>query len=111
MQKFTRPIVREIELAGERLAVTFGEKGIDVRPVGSRKPPREMTWQAFLCYLTGPSAGGGEPTTEQVSAAVQDLKKSAAPARPAMPTPAAAEAPESAVASFSAGAGNPPPAQ
>jgi len=36
VQKFTRPITREVEIGSERLAFTFGEQGIAVRPVGSR---------------------------------------------------------------------------
>ena len=35
MQKFTRAITREIEVGGERLALTFTEQGMSVRPVGS----------------------------------------------------------------------------
>jgi len=75
VQKFTRPITREIEFSGLRLAVTFGEQGIGVRPVGSRKPPREISWPAFLAYLTGPSAHlGQEPTPEEITAAADSFK-------------------------------------
>jgi cell wall assembly regulator SMI1 len=94
VQKFTRPITREIELGGERLALTFTQEGISVRPVGSRKPPREMSWAAFLSALA--SSPGEPPGPEQVSAAVAALKGGrAAPADnppPAAPAPRA-EAP------------------
>src|ERR1700732_5536090 len=52
VQKFTRPLTREVELAGGRLAFTFSEQGIAVRPVGSRRPPREITWGALVLHMT-----------------------------------------------------------
>src|SRR5260370_31074172 len=55
VQKFTRPITREIEIGGERLALTFSEQGIAVRPVGSRKPPKEITWAGVLTHMAGPT--------------------------------------------------------
>jgi cell wall assembly regulator SMI1 len=87
VQKFTRPITREIELGGERLALTFTEQGLSVRPVGSRRPPREVTWAALLHAVAG---GPAEPGAEQLQAAVQALKggrPAPAPAQ-AAPTPA-----------------------
>jgi hypothetical protein len=71
VQKFTRPITREVEIGGERLAFTFGEQGIAVRPVGSRKPPKEISWATLLTHMTGPSAAAasgpdqGTATLEQ----------------------------------------------
>jgi len=56
VQKFTRPITREVEIGSERLAFTFGEQGIAVRPVGSRKPPKEISWATLLTHMTGSSA-------------------------------------------------------
>jgi hypothetical protein len=77
VQKFTRPITREIEFSGLRLAVTFGEQGITVRPVGSRRPPREISWAAFLTYLTGPTASAGhQPTPDEMAAAANAFKSS-----------------------------------
>ena len=73
MQKFTRPITREIEVGGERLALTFSEQGIAVRPVGSRKPPKEITWAGVLTHMVDPSAGT-PPSPEQLSAAVEQLR-------------------------------------
>ena len=64
MQKFTRPITREIDLNGQRLAVTFNEQGLSFRPVGTRKPPREMTWADVLApalEAAPPAAKSGEP--------------------------------------------------
>jgi cell wall assembly regulator SMI1 len=48
MQKFTRDLTREVEVNGERIALTLGEKGVSVRPVGSRKPPHEISWAAVV---------------------------------------------------------------
>jgi cell wall assembly regulator SMI1 len=90
VQKFTRPITREIAVGSDRLALTFSEQGISVRPVGSRKPPVEMSWPAFVSAL---AAKGAEPAPDHVQAAVQTLKAGglggpAAP--PAESAPAAA---------------------
>ena len=92
MQKFTRPITREIEFGGERLALTFSEQGIAVRPVGSRKPPKEIIWAAVLTHMTGPSAG--PPSPEQLSAAVEQLRGPGSKSAPkAESEPAAQPAP------------------
>jgi len=72
VQKFTRPITREVEIGGDRLAFTFSEQGIAVRPVGSRKPPKEIAWAALLTHMTGPGASGS-PGPEQISAALEQL--------------------------------------
>ncbi|MCC6419132.1 MAG: SMI1/KNR4 family protein [Gemmataceae bacterium] len=72
MQKFTRPITREIELAGERLALALSADGISVRPVGSRAAPRQISWAAVLCHLSGQAK---EPDPEQLAAAVAGLRK------------------------------------
>ena len=88
MQKFTRPLTREIEVAGERLALTFSEQGLAARPVGSRKPPWEVSWAALVCHLTG--AGAQSPSPDEVSAALSQLKAGAA-SRPATPASPAAE--------------------
>jgi hypothetical protein len=73
VQKFTRPITREIEIGGERLALTFGEQGIAVRPVGSRKPPKEISWAGVLTHMIGPGADT-HPSPEQITAAVEQLR-------------------------------------
>jgi cell wall assembly regulator SMI1 len=92
VQKFTRPITREIEVGGERLALTLTEAGITVRPVGSRRPPREITWGGLLCHLTGQELGTSEePGADHLSRAVGALKSGTAAQRAAPPTPAPAE--------------------
>ncbi len=91
MQKFTRPITREIEIGGERLALTFSEQGIAVRPVGSRKPPKEITWAGVLTHMAGPAAGT-PPSPEQLSAAVEQLRGPGAKPT-AKPEPESAPAP------------------
>lgn len=88
MQKFTRPLTREIEVAGERLALTFNEQGMAVRPVGSRKPPWEMTWSALVHHLTASSAS--PPSSDEVTAALGKLK-GGSKSRPATPPSPAAE--------------------
>jgi hypothetical protein len=91
VQKFTRPLTREVELAGGRLAFTFSEQGIAVRPVGSRRPPREISWGAVLLHMTG-HAGPvvSNPSAEQLAPALDSLRKGEATAPP---TPAAPPAP------------------
>jgi hypothetical protein len=74
MQKFTRPLTREIELAGGRLALTFTEQGMSIRPVGSRKPPWEVSWDKIITQATGMS---------DAEAAIDLLKK--ADDRPTFP--------------------------
>ena len=91
MQKFTRPLTREVELAGGRLAFTFSEQGIAVRNVGSRKPPWEASWGALLLYITGHGGGPTEtPSNEQIAAAIESMRKGDAPkpATPHEPAPA-----------------------
>lgn len=71
MQKFTRALVREVEVAGERLAFEFDEAGVSVRPVGSRKPPLRATWAAVVCALAGRA---GEPVADEVQKAIEALR-------------------------------------
>jgi cell wall assembly regulator SMI1 len=102
VQKFTRPITREIEVGGERLALTFSETGLSVRPVGSRKPPREVTWPALLQAITGVSAEAGAGQAPEAGnptgpAAPPSPHAAAPPAPPAPaerpPAPPATDAP------------------
>jgi hypothetical protein len=95
VQKFTRPLTREIELGGERLALTFSEKGIVMRPVGSRRPPWEMSWATLVSHVGAHE--GHEPSPEQLNAALHRIKSGApakaggapAAAPPAEPAPSA----------------------
>lgn len=99
MQKFTRALTREIELAGERLAVTLDEKGLTVRPVGSRRPPHTLSWSACLCAVAGHPASADPPPEAELAEAVKAIKGGApkpasapaAPAHPAAPVPPAEE--------------------
>jgi cell wall assembly regulator SMI1 len=105
VQKFTRSLTREIELAGGRLALTLSEQGIAVRPVGSRKTPWQMSWSALVCHLTNQGLPeGNAPSAEMVASALESLKKGgpatlAAPAAapvesaPSVPEPAPEPAP------------------
>src|SRR5690348_16395442 len=91
MQKFTRALTREIEVGGERLAVTLSEEGISVRPVGARRPPHELSWAACVCAATGHPAAGAEPSSDEIAAAVKALKAGGAgkpAARAESPVPA-----------------------
>jgi cell wall assembly regulator SMI1 len=84
MQKFTRSLTREVEVGGERLALTFSAEGLSVRPVGSRRPPHEMSWDACVCACV--NQGGNRPTPEEVGRALKALKTSAdRPARDRSP--------------------------
>jgi hypothetical protein len=90
MMKFTRPITREIELSGERLAVTMGDQGVSFRPVGSRKPPREISWGMILCCATGQHCSPGHDAAPgSVTEALQALKSA-----PPAPTPAPVQSTE-----------------
>lgn len=73
MQKFTRALTREIEVGGERLAITLDDAGLSVRPVGSRRPAHEMTWAAALCALAGRPAGA-EPAADEIRRAIETLR-------------------------------------
>ena len=74
MQKFTRALTREIEVAGERLAVTFSGEGMTLRPVGSRRPPHTMSWQALVHACVQAHGSGQQPGAEEVGEAVKALK-------------------------------------
>jgi cell wall assembly regulator SMI1 len=82
VQKFTRALTREIELAGQRLKVTLDEKGIAVSPVGSRRPPREISWAALAAQL-GTSETVAEPAPEALTAAIESLKGGTTARKPA----------------------------
>jgi hypothetical protein len=81
VQKFTRALTREIELAGQRLALSLDEKGVSVRPVGSRKPPHEITWAALMCHVVK-SEGSAAPEAHVLAEAVERLKVGAAKKAP-----------------------------
>jgi cell wall assembly regulator SMI1 len=74
MQKFTRALTREIEVGGERLAVTFSEEGMTLRPVGSRRPPFTLSWDAVVCACAEGHGAERAPTAEEIGAAVKTLK-------------------------------------
>src|ERR1700720_3706111 len=97
MQKFTRNLTREIEVGGERLAVTFSAEGLSVRPVGSRKPPTTLSWAGCLCACVGLAPSAAEPSGDEVSQALAQLKgdrkRAAAPAAAGTEQTAAAPAP------------------
>lgn len=112
MQKFTRALTREIEVSGERLAVTLDEKGLTLRPVGSRRPPHTLSWAGCVCACAG-AATGSEPGSEAVQAALQALRAGApreksSSSTPAASTPDAEPATEPPAAAAAAAA--PPPA-
>jgi cell wall assembly regulator SMI1 len=75
MQQFTRALTREIEVGGERLAITLSKEGLSVRPVGGRRPPHTMSWAACVCACV--SGAGGEPTPEQVEQAIKAVRAGA----------------------------------
>lgn len=93
MQKFTRAVTREIEIGGERWAVTFSNDGLALRPVGSRRPPRTMSWPALVCALAHAETAA-EPSAEDLATALRQLKSTPATPRPAPPAaPLAADHP------------------
>jgi hypothetical protein len=80
MQKFTRNLTREIEIGGERIAVTMDATGLQFRTVGTRRPPLTVDWVGVVCAAAHPASG-----TDQIAEAVQALKKGGekTPAAPA----------------------------
>jgi hypothetical protein len=89
VQKFNRALTREIEVGGERLAVTLSEQGLLFRVVGSRKPPYEMTWAACLSSCTH---GREHPPGEAEIAEALKALRAGAKERPAA-APSHAEPP------------------
>jgi cell wall assembly regulator SMI1 len=77
MQKFTRALTREIEVAGERLAVTLDTEGLTVRPVGSRRTPHTLSWAACVCAVAGQFASEDPPPDVEMAAALKALKAGA----------------------------------
>lgn len=105
MQQFTRALTREIEIAGERLAVTLSKEGLSVRPVGGRRPPYTMSWEA--CLHACVAGVGQEPAADRVQGALQAIRLGAS-----KPTekPAAEPVAESPSAAPPEPAPSPPPA-
>src|SRR4051794_592939 len=84
MQKFTRALTREVEVGGQRLAVTLSAEGVSLRPVGSRRPPATLSWAALVC-----AAGQGEPTPHPLPQAPPPLPGAPASKAHAADPPAA----------------------
>jgi hypothetical protein len=97
MQKFTRALTREIEVAGERLAVTLDAEGLTVRPVGSRRPPHTLSWAACVCAVAGQFASEDPPPEGEMAAALKAIKAGAPKEEAAAPHPAAPAHPEAPV--------------
>jgi cell wall assembly regulator SMI1 len=95
MQQFTRALTREIEVGGERLALTLSKEGLSVRPVGGRRPPHTMSWEAWLCACV--AGVGKEPAAEQIEEAVKAVRAGAPKAMDKAP-PASESAPAAAPA-------------
>lgn len=89
MQQFTRTLTREIEVGGERLALTLSKEGLSIRPVGGRRPPYTMSWAA--CVRACVAGFGTEPTSEQLQEALQAVRSGAA--KTPEKTPPSAEVP------------------
>lgn len=81
MQKFTRALTREVEVGGERLAVTFDADGLSVRPVGSRREPHRLSWAAVVCAVAGQSP-------DDIAGALAALRAGAPKDKPAKAGPA-----------------------
>lgn len=73
MQQFTRALTREIEVGGERLALTLSKEGLTVRPVGGRRPPHTMSWSACLCACV--AGTGHEPAADEIKHAIEAVRK------------------------------------
>lgn len=74
MQKFTRALTREIEIEGERLAVTVDANGVTLRPVGSRRAPLHLSWSGVLCAMSGHLPAGATPNFAEIQQALRSLR-------------------------------------
>lgn len=93
MQQFTRALTREIVVGGERLAVTLSNEGLSVRPVGGRRPPHTMSWEAWVCACVA-GTGSAAPTAEHIQETLKAVrtggpKEDEKAAKPAASAPAA----------------------
>jgi len=87
MQKFTRNLTREITLAGERLALTLSEEGLQVRAVGTRRPPLQLSWGAALVAASRTTS---EPSQDEVASVVQTMVPTGRKMESGSPAPAPA---------------------
>src|SRR5262249_20941092 len=62
MQKLTQKLTREIEVGGERLAITLDAKGVSLGP-------RTLSWAAVVCAL----ASAAEPDAAELRKAIASL--------------------------------------
>lgn len=107
MQQFTRTLTREIEVGGERLALTLSKEGLSVRPVGGRRPPYTMSWEACLCACV--AKVGQEPAAEEVQEALKAVRAGTAKTLDkAAPVPSPPSEPAAAPAASPAAAISPP---
>jgi len=69
MQKLTRALTREIEVGGQRLAITLDAAGFSIAAADAQGQPRAMTWAAVVCAL----ASATEPDDAALSKALAAL--------------------------------------
>lgn len=74
MQEFTRNISREVTIGSERIALNLSSEGVSLRPVGTRKPPIELSWPSLLCFAVGLPLAGQEPTEGEIREALERLR-------------------------------------
>jgi cell wall assembly regulator SMI1 len=79
MQKFTRSLTREIDIGGERVAVTLDAAGVTLRLLGTRRPPHTITWPSIVCAAA--------KVPDQIAEAVQAIKKGGEKTPDAAPAP------------------------
>src|SRR5262245_26418417 len=89
MQKFTRALTREVEVGGERLAITFDASGLTVRLVGSRRKPHALSWATIACAAVGQPPAGAAPTPEEIADAIATLRAGAPKSKAAKAPPVA----------------------
>jgi cell wall assembly regulator SMI1 len=74
MQKLTRPLTREIEVGGKRLAVIVSQDGVAIRPADATGPGHTLSWAACVCACAGKPVVGREPTAQELAAAQEALQ-------------------------------------
>lgn len=108
MQQFTRALTREIEVGGERLALTLSKDGLSVRPVGGRRPPHTMSWTACLCACV--TGAGQEPPADAVKHALEAVRKGGTGTEEKPPSRSRSKAPESSASPGTDASRSAPPA-
>jgi cell wall assembly regulator SMI1 len=74
MQKFTRALTREVEVAGVALGVTLDDKGLSFQPADAQQPALTLSWAGCLCAAAGMPSASSKPSAAEVTRALEALR-------------------------------------